>query len=170
VPATLGPDLGRETRFTGRKLAGIYYATHESHEMNRKNALSVVAGKDGRYDTGMSSSTLRKWNVNPRPHLSSSHDHHSFPQKPSSAMLKRPRHDNTPLVVEPDLPANVVSHPARVGRDLAVVKDELRPGGDLLERVQLKTLEVLANCQYLHTNSPTLKRHRDGMDVPCCTS
>jgi hypothetical protein len=73
-------------------------------------------------------------------------------------MLKRPRNDNAPLVLEPDLPANVVSHPARVGRDIAVVKDELRPGGDLLERAQLKALEILANGQCLHANSPTLKK------------
>jgi len=72
-------------------------------------------------------------------------------------MLKRPRHDNTPLVFEPNLPTDVVSHPARVGRDIAVVKDELRSGGDLLERIQLKALGILVNGQYLHTNSPTTK-------------
>lgn len=123
--------------------------------MHRINALLVVVGKMA----GMTPGDL--FNI---------HGSGMSPQEQGSAMLKRPRHNHTPLVLEPDLPADVVSHPASISRDVTVVQDELRSGGNLLERVQLKALEVLANGQYLHTSLPTTKRHQVGMNVPCCTS
>ena len=70
-------------------------------------------------------------------------DNHPL-EDPVSAIIKGGGDDDAPLVLEIDLPADIMAHPAARSRHIAAQEDELRCGGDLLEAVKLNVIDVLA--------------------------